>query len=507
MSLVPSSSLSSSVRSMPPLWSSSSSSSSFSTTTTTDTTTDNTSLSLLSNRLYGLDSPTVWQEFSPLSIQYNSINLGQGFPDWEPPLFVKDCMYESIYNDNMNQYARSYSHLPLAISLSNDYNERYQKTSNDIPMIDPATMIATAVGCTNVLYCALQGLLNPGDEVILFEPSFDIYTSQVRMAGGIPIFVPLRNPPPPNTNDNSDVLQNANDQFIFDVHELEESITSKTKIILLNTPHNPTGKMFTRKELQDIANIVHKYPHITIISDEVYEHIVFQDENDNNNDDIIEHISIATIPNMFDKTLTLSSSGKTFSCTGWKVGWAVGPEHLIKAITAVQQWVNYSAPTPNQHAISKALQIAKQQYEHIESGILYNNYYHWLASDYQRKRSLLINALQIAGMKPIIPQGGFFIMADTSTIDFPYESIYQNQYTDAMPKQLDRSNQNIIMPRDWALSRWLTEEVGVTAIPPSAFYSLERVPLAKNYLRFAFCKSDDTILKAKERFTKYFGSS
>jgi kynurenine---oxoglutarate transaminase / cysteine-S-conjugate beta-lyase / glutamine---phenylpyruvate transaminase len=483
----------------------------------------------LANRLDGLDSPTVWQEFSPLAVQYKSINLGQGFPDWEPPNFVKQCMYDAIYIDNTNQYARAYAHLPLASVLASDYTTRWSKSSlsqnenddnsNSIT-IDPTTMVATAVGCTNVLYCALHGLLNPGDEVICFEPSFDIYLSQVRMAGGVPVFVPFRDPSTDddnnnNNNNNNDPtkLQYANDKFTIDFNELEAAITPKTKVLLINTPHNPTGKMFTLAELEMISSIVQKHPQITIISDEVYEHIVFTEDDGST----VKHISIASLPNMFERTLTLSSSGKTFSCTGWKVGWAIGPEHLIKAVTAVQQWVNFSAPTPNQHAIAKALQIARQPYTVQDSNsdddsteISYNTYYDWLASDYQRKRQLLINALQTAGMKPIIPHGGFFIMADTSNINFPYNEQYKYQITDAMPKLVESTststNTNTIyyMPRDWALSRWLTEIVGVTAIPPSAFYCTERVPLAKNYLRFAFCKGDTTLIQAHERLESYF---
>ena len=176
------------------------------------------------------------------------------------------------------------------------------------------------------------------------------------------------------------------------------------------------------------------------------------------------------------------------SCTGWKVGWAVGPPHLIRAVTSVQQWVNFSAPTPNQDAIAQCLIKALDPYEGFDS------YYHWLIDEYTRKRTLLIDALQEAGMKPIIPNGGFFIMADSSTIKFPNE--FLEEITEAMPTSP--------MPRDWALSRWLTKEVGVTCIPPSAFYRLETIHLAKDLLRFAFCKSDSTILEAKDRFNKYF---
>ena len=467
-------------------------------------------VSLLALRLQGLDAPTVWQEFSPLSNQYSSINLGQGFPDWEPPQFVVDNMIASVSsssssssvssttttNDNdvdnnvnailpgrsANQYARSYAHMPLANALADIYTKRW-KDYVTCP-IDPNTQIATATGCTNVLYCTIQGLINPGDEVILFEPAFDIYSSQVKLAGGIPKYIPLR----PNIQDLS--TQSASDVFTFDMDELEAMITDRTKLILINTPHNPTGKMFSLTELQGIANIVKNHPKITVISDEVYEHIIFDPINE-------PHISMATI--LPQQTLTLSSAGKTFSATGWKVGWAIGPAHLIKAVTSIQQWVNFSAATPNQDAIAYSLRAAEETYMDPKTLLHFTSYYTYLASEYQRKRSILVDALKVAGMTPIIPPGGFFIMADTTQIDFPYETKYSKLVTEAMP--------TFPMPRDWALSRWLTEEVGVTAIPPSAFYSIPNIHFAQNMLRFAFCKGDDTIQEAHVRFEKYFGKS
>jgi kynurenine--oxoglutarate transaminase/cysteine-S-conjugate beta-lyase/glutamine--phenylpyruvate transaminase len=431
----------------------------------------------LSTRLIGLDKPTVWHEFSPLANEYKAINLGQGFPDWNPPSFAIQAMNQSItpkYNRNANQYARSYAHLPLATVIAQDYSERFGRT------IDAATQVATAVGCTNALYCALHGLLSPGDEAILLEPAFDVYIAQTKMAGGVPKFVPLRTNPSATTS-SSELTSNA--MFTLDFDELERTITDKTRVLLLNTPHNPTGKMFNRDELQKIADIIHRHPQITVISDEVYEHIVFDTDKS-------PHISIATLPGMFDRTLTLSSSGKTFSATGWKVGWAVGPEHLTRSVTSVQQWVNFSAPTPNQDAIAQCLEMAKEPYEGYES------YYKWLVEEYRRKRGLLCNALKSAGMNPIVPDGGFFIMADTSSISFP-ES-YLEEKTEAMPSDP--------MPRDWAMSRWLTKEVGVTAIPPSAFYEEKNLGLAKNLLRFAYCKGDDTIMEAHKRLESYFSN-
>jgi aspartate/methionine/tyrosine aminotransferase len=278
----------------------------------------------LSDRLEGLDKPTVWHEFSPLAVEHGAMNLGQGFPDWDPPLFVRESMQSAVdpsVGRNANQYARSYAHLPLAQVLAEDYTERWNMM--DTP-INPATQVATAVGCTNALYCALHGILSRDDEVILLEPAFDIYSSQVRMAGAKPVFVPLR--------PTGKASEGASKMFTLDLDELEAAITDKTRVLLINTPHNPTGKMFSMQELQGIAAIVQRHPAVTIISDEVYEHIVFDPENE-------PHISMASLPGMFDRTLTLSSSGKTFSCTGWKVGWAIGPPHLVKAVSAVQQYV------------------------------------------------------------------------------------------------------------------------------------------------------------------------
>lgn len=371
--------------------------------------------------------------------------------------------------------------MPLARVLADDYSTRFQRT------IDPLTEIATAVGCTNALYCALQGIINPGEEVLLLEPAFDVYIAQTKIAGGVCKFVPLRSSTrakkkkEEDEHDEEETTATANQVFQLNMEELENAITDKTRAFILNSPHNPTGKMFTREEMLQMADIMKRHPQVTIIADEVYEHIVFDEEKS-------PHISFATMPGMYDRTLTLSSSGKTFSATGWKVGWAVGPEHLIHAVTSVQQWVNFSAPTPNQDAIAQCLVKAREPY------LGYASYYKWVAEEYKRKRGLLCDALREAGMEPIVPDGGFFIMTDTSGITVPKE--YLEEKTVAMPTDP--------MPRDWALSRYLTKEVGVTAIPPSAFYDVENVPLAKNLLRFAYCKGDDTIMEAGRRFKKFF---
>ena len=394
-------------------------------------------------------------------------------------------MIRSILDRQANQYARSYAHLPLAQVLAEHYSSTLSTT------IDPMTMVATGVGATQVIFCALQGLVNPGDEVILFEPAFDIYASQVQMAGGIPVYVPLRQ----QENHNNGSYGHSNQTFQLNLQELESAITSRTKIILFNSPHNPTGKMFTLEEMEGIAKVIKQHPNnnsLVVLSDEVYEHIVFDDGPER------KHVSFASLPGMFDRTLTISSAGKTFSCTGWKVGWAVGTPGLVKAVVAAQQWVTFSAPTPTQDAIAQCLVEARHQpYQLDDDHTQYfpGDYYAYLASEYQRKRDILADALQNAGMVPIVPAGGFFIMADTSHIHVPQS--YLNEVTEAMPCHP--------MPRDWALSRFLTKEVGVTAIPPSAFYQKSNIYLAANLLRFAFCKSDETLLEARTRLENYFG--
>ena len=239
---------------------------------------------VLASRLDNLDKPTVWHEFTPLANEYQSINLGQGFPDWDPPNFVIEAMQRSItpsFGRQANQYARANAHLPLANVLAEEYSNRWWGMDN---IIDAQTQIATAVGCTNALYCALQGLIGPGDEVLLLEPAFDIYAAQVKMAGGTPVYCPLRPSSEPNT------MTSASDHFTLDLDELESHMSQKTKVLLLNTPHNPTGKMLTRTELEGIAKLLERYSNTIVISDEVYEHIVFDDGPNSQ-----RHISPATI--------------------------------------------------------------------------------------------------------------------------------------------------------------------------------------------------------------------
>jgi kynurenine--oxoglutarate transaminase/cysteine-S-conjugate beta-lyase/glutamine--phenylpyruvate transaminase len=276
----------------------------------------------------------------------------------------------------------------------------------------------------------MQALLDAGDEAVLISPAIDLYAAQVQMAGGVPVYVPLR-------------LAAGGAGWELRLEELRAALTPRTRVLLLNNPQNPTGKILSRAELEGIAAILADFPQVVVVSDEVYEHIVF---------DGAALPRMATLPGMWELTVSVSSSGKTFSCTGWKVGWAVGPEALVRGLVLTNQWVQFSVSTPSQKAIADALAAAEAPYEGCAS------YYAYLTARYTAKRAQLMAGLAAAGLNPALPDGGFFIIADTSNIAFPER--YMALSTKAAP----------VMRRDWAFCRFLIEEIKVAAIPPSAFF-------------------------------------
>jgi len=383
------------------------------------------------DRIKGFLGPTVWHEFTPMAAQYNAVNLGQGFPGWQAPEFVRDAIKQAV-DEGFNQYCRSAGHPSLVQVVADKYGKAMGRK------IDPMTEVVIGNGATESLFAITQGLLNPGDEVLLIEPSFDIYSAQAEMAGATTRSVPLR-------------LNEETKSWYIDMSELRAGINEKTRILWLNTPQNPTGKVFSKQELQDIADIVRDFPDLVVISDEVYDELVF---------DTHEHTHISSLPGMWERTITVGSAGKMFSVTGWKVGWCIGPEHLMRPVAIVHQWDCFSTSTPAQEAVARALTRATEPYEGHE------NYYAWLLSEYDRKRGLLATALRDAGITPIIPEGSFFIIGDTSKIQLPEEYAKDDSVT-----------------HDWAMCRFLCKEIGVASIPPSAFYCEENKALAANYAR------------------------
>jgi len=406
-------------------------------------------------RLDGADRPTVWSEFALLAAETRGVNLGQGFPDWQPPSFVVDEAYTAL-KDGFHQYTRPAGHPALVQVLAQRYSTHLGRE------VEPMSEVAITVGASQALYVTLQALVNPGDEVLLLEPAFDLYYGQVRLAGATVVPVALK-------------LDEAAGEWQLDADALEKAVTPRTKLLILNSPHNPTGKVFTKAEMEAVADIVRRRPDLLVISDEVYKYIVHSGG---------EHVHFAALPDMFDRTVTLSSAGKTFSITGWQNGWCVGPARLIKPIQLMLPFVQFCATTPMQQALSRVLPLADEPYEG------HSSYYAWLCAMYEQKRTLLGSALAECGVKPLAGQGGFFLMADTSALHVPDE--YMRQTTAAAPS----------MTRDWALCRWLALEAGVIAIPASPFYSAPNKHLAANLVRFAFCKSDDTLIEASERIAK-----
>jgi len=387
---------------------------------------------------------TVFAEFSALALQYNAVNLGQGFPNFPAPDFVKEAAKQAIAAD-INQYARSAGHLRLVKALANVYSPLFGRELN------PLTEIVTTVGATEGIFATIQALIEPGDEVILIEPFYDSYPASVIMAGGTPVYVPLR--PAPNATSST--------AWVLDMDELAAAFTPRTRLLIVNTPQNPVGKIFSRAELLQIAALAQKN-NIIVLSDEVYEWMVYPDPART-----VEHVRMATLPGMWERTITLGSAGKTFSVTGWKIGWAIAPAHLAHAVLMAHQWIPFAVSTPMQEAVAVALEIAPER-----------DYFTWLSQMYQAKRDKLLGALDAVGLTPVRPDGSYFILVDTSRLDVPVEPGVR---------------------RDVSLCRWFTRTVGVVPIPPSFFYSPQHQYLTDNLARFCFCKTDEMLDEAAQR--------
>jgi kynurenine--oxoglutarate transaminase/cysteine-S-conjugate beta-lyase/glutamine--phenylpyruvate transaminase len=415
-------------------------------------------------RMESFTQPSVWLEFSPLSKITNSINLGQGFPDWSPPDFILENAKIDISNPNLAIYARSAGHLNLVQSIANNYSNKLNHK------IIPQNEVLVTVGATEALFLSVMSFIEKNDEVIIIEPAFDIYLGVLKMAQAK--IKPVKLIPKNSNIDCSSELE-------LDWNTLEQTISKDTKAIILNTPHNPTGKVFSKTELERLASILNKFPDCLVISDEVYEHLVYDGE---------KHISIASLPNMFDRTISIFSAGKTFSVTGWKIGWIVASEQLIRRMSLAHQWVVFSVSTPHQETIAKSLYDANSSYKGQSS------YYEWLLKEYAGKRELLFNGLKDIGFKPIKPQGSFFIICPTDHSPDPLDQTEQIQNINNNGLvQIDSNTHNL---KDYNICRKLSLQSRVTSIPTSAFYLNPQS--SNNWIRFAFCKDNQTIKTALE---------
>lgn len=365
---------------------------------------------------------TIFTEMTALAAEHGAINLGQGFPDWDGPEFVKEAAARSMAEGGRDQYPPSSGIPELRTAVAERYGPLLGRS------LDPATEITITSGCTEGLAASFLGLVDPGDEVVIIEPYYDSYPVNVSLAGAVPRFVTL-DPP----------------DFELDGDQLRAVMSERTKAIVVNTPHNPTGRVFRREELEMIAELCREYD-VIAISDEVYEEMVYEGE----------HVRLATLDGMDSRTVTLSSVGKTYSLTGWKVGWAIAPPHLTSGVRSAHQYLTFTTPTPVQHGSAAALAAP-------------DSFYREVRSVYRERRDLLAGGLGSVGFDVYRPQGTYFLMAGYSAL----------AGTD-----------------DRTFARHMIEEARVAVVPPSVFYDkVEGEPM----VRFAFCKSTEVLEEAIER--------
>ena len=375
----------------------------------------------LTERLQGFGT-TIFTQMSALAVETGAVNLGQGFPDTDGPDEVKEAAIEAIRAGH-NQYP-PLPGIPALREAVAEHRARFRGQH-----FDPADEVLVTAGATEALAASLLALTGPGDEVVTFEPYYDSYAAGIAMSGARRRVVTLRGP-----------------DFSFDPAELEAAFTPATRLLLLNSPHNPTGKVFSREDLETIARVCIERD-VVAVTDEVYEHLVFD----------TEHIPLATLPGMADRTITISSAGKIFSFTGWKIGWACGKAELIAAVRTPKQFLTFVSGAPFQHAVAVGLRLG-------------DDFFETYTSEMAGKRDRLCAGLEAAGFDVIVPQGTYFATVDIRSVGG----------TDGI---------------EFCLA--LPERCGVVAVPTQVFYDHRDV--GAHLVRFAFCKRDDVLDTAVER--------
>lgn len=372
---------------------------------------------------------SVIREMTRLAQMYNAVNLAQGMPDFEAPVEIKEAACRAIMGD-INQYAITWGAKRLRDAIS---AKTRQFTGLEI---DPEREVTVTCGSTEAMIATLLAVVDPGDEVVIFESFYENYGPDTILSGAVPRFVRLRPP-----------------EWSFDPDELARAFNSRTRAIILNTPNNPTGKIFSREELQTIAALCQKWDALAV-TDEIYEHIVYDNHS---------HVSMMTIDGMRDRTVTISALSKTYSVTGWRVGYAIAPPRLTDGIRKVHDFLTVGAPAPLQEAGAMALSLPRQYYDDLAAG-------------YQRRRDLLLERLREAGFDCSVPRGAYYIMAGFSRIS----SLSDTEF-----------------------ARYLVKDIGVAVVPGSSFF---HDPDGSAYVRFCFCKKESTLLAAGEKLRKMRGA-
>ena len=367
-------------------------------------------------RLDGVGT-TIFAEMSALAVRTGSVNLGQGFPDLSGPDTVIEVAYDAM-RAGRNQYPPGRGTPELVDAVI-----RHQQRHYGLDLATENVVVTT--GATEAIAAAMLGLVDPGDEVVVWEPYYDSYRAMIQFAGAVRRPVTLRAP-----------------DYRFDVADLEAAVTDRTKLLLLNTPHNPTGHVFDRDELEAVADVARRHD-LVVVTDEVYEHLTFDDH---------AHVPIATLPGMFERTVTISSSGKTFSFTGWKIGWVSGPVDLVAAVEGAKNWLSYSSGAPFQPAIAHALDNEAAFHEQLRE-------------DLQKKRDFLCDALDSVGLDVHVPQGTYFVTTDVSALG----------HADGK-----------------AFCAAMADHAKVVAIPNQVFYE-NGSEEGRHLIRWAFCKEQDVL--------------
>ncbi|MER5796810.1 pyridoxal phosphate-dependent aminotransferase [Streptomyces mirabilis] len=388
----------------------------------------------LLNRRLAEFGTTIFAEMSALALSTGSINLGQGFPDTDGPEEIREAAVRALRDGRGNQYPPGPGVPELRTAIAAHQKQRYGLA------YDPDREVLVTAGATEAIAASLLALVEPGDEVVALEPYYDSYAASIAMAGGTRIPVTLR----PHEETREGVTHR---RFRLDLDELRDAVTDNTRLLLVNTPHNPTGTVLTREELGEIAKLAVERD-LLVITDEVYEHLVF---------DEAEHLPLASFPGMRERTITIGSAGKTFSFTGWKVGWVTGTPDLVAAVRSAKQFLTYVASGPFQYAVAEALALP-------------DTYFAAFRADMLAKRDVLAAGLTEAGFKVFQPAGTYFITTDI--------------------RPLGESD-------GFAFCRALPERAGVVAIPNAVFYDHREA--GAPFVRFAFCKRTEVLEEAAKR--------